>query len=283
MTGSTKQRRRRGMALATLIMASVGGGATYAAPTGNAPAGLKLVSELKVPALETEVSGLYPYKDKPDWYFVVANKNPAYREGQSPKLPVAYRGKLLVVNGRSGEIMKSFDLGGAQYGGIAYGNGHLYVSNLEPPEILEVEPNNGKILRHFAIEGPAGGLEFDAQKQQLLAQLYLQHPHLAVIDVKSGATVSTLASDESAMDLKLVAGDLLCTWVSGFDKHAFSELRRIDRTTGKVLARVRLDKVHSSMAPLSGDEFLSLVTLDSESGSVAVRRYAYDKKAASHW
>ncbi|KAK0038794.1 hypothetical protein Bpfe_031511 [Biomphalaria pfeifferi] len=60
------------------------------------------------------------------------------------------------------------------------------------------------------------------------AQLFIGFPHLAVVEMKTGATVETLWSDESAMDIAQVSGDWLCTWASGFDKQANSELRLLD-------------------------------------------------------
>ena len=123
-----------------------------------------------------------------------------------------------------------------------------------------------------------------AQRQQLLAQIYLKYPHLAVIDARSGAVVESLWSDESAMDLKTVGGDLLCTWTSSFDDNAFSELRRIDRRTGRVTGRARLSGVHSAMAPLdprvSGTTgFITLLTTDKASGAVAIQKFRYDREA----
>ena len=245
---------------------------------------LVAVAEYKVPALESEVAGIYPHLTDDNLYLIAANKHPAYRAGQKPMLPVQYRGKLLTVNRHTGQIVNSFDLIDGDYGGIAYGENHLFISRLEPSEILKVNPTNGKIVQRIPISGPAGGLEYDKDKSVLIAQLYVGYPHLAVIDPKSGATTATLWSDESAMDLKKVDGDLLCTWVSGFDTRAFSELRLIDQQTGKVKGRITLDKVHSSLAPLDKkvggiEGFISLVSLDKESGKVGIRKYSYTRDA----
>jgi hypothetical protein len=248
------------------------------------PKGLGSEGTYQVPALESEVGGIYPHPTKDGFYLMATNKNPAYTRGQTPKLPVEHRGKLVVVDGRSGAITGGYSLPGKAYGGLAWDGKLFYISSLEPAEVLAFDLTSGKVVRRIALEAPAGGLEYDRQRHQLLAQIYLKHPHLAVIDVGSGAVVGSLWSDESAMDLKTVDGDLLCTWTSSFDENAFSELRRIDRKTGQVIGRVRLSGVHSSMAPLdpkvSGRTgFITLLTTDKVSGAVAIQKFGYDRRA----
>jgi hypothetical protein len=271
-------------AKSALIVLAVATAAT--AQADNIPKGLDSAGTYQVPALESEVGGIYPHPDKDGFYLVAANKNPAYKRGQTPKLPVEHRGKLLTVDGRTGAITGGVSLPGKAYGGIASDGKLFYVSSLEPAEVLVLDLGKGKVVRRIALEAPAGGLEFDRQSQQLLAQIYLKHPHLAVVDVSSGAVVSSLWSDESAMDLKTVDGDLLCTWTSSFDDNAFSELRRIDRRTGKVTGRIRLSGVHSSMAPLdpkvSGRTgFITLSTTHKASGALAIQKFGYDRRAVA--
>jgi len=237
--------------------------------------GIELVSEFAAPGLESEIAGIYAHPTEPDLYFVAANLHPVYREGQAPMLPERYRGQLLTVR-RDGEIVRAFDLVRGDYGGIAFGKGHLFVSSLDPAEVLKVDAESGEVVARFPIAGPAGGLEFDAEKNALYAQIFTGHPHLAVIDADSGETVGTMWSDESAMGLALVGGDLLCTWANSFENEAFSELRLLDRSTGEVEARIALDRVHTSLAPLPSG-FLSLVASGEAPGRVVVRQYAYDR------
>jgi hypothetical protein len=269
-------------AKSALVVLAVAAAAT--AQAENKLEGLRNAGTYQVPALESEVGGIYPHPSTDGFYLMVTNKNPAYKRGQAPKLPVEHRGKLLVVDGRTGALAGGFSLPGKAYGGIASDGKLFYISSLDPAEVLAFDLSTGKVLRRIALEAPAGGLEFDRQRQQLLAQIYLKHPHLAVIDVPSGEAVGSLWSDESAMDLKTVDGDLLCTWTSSFDENAFSELRRIDRRTGQVTGRVRLRGVHSSMAPLdpkvSGRTgFITLTTTDKASGALAIQKFGYDRKA----
>jgi len=256
------------------------GGAALAGP----PPGLRLAGEYKVPAIESEVGGIYPHPSNDDLYFLGANKDPAYTVKQQPKLKPEHRGKLLTVNRHTGQVVKAESVGVSTFGGIASDGTRLFISSVQPPEVVVWSTARGAVERRIPLDAPAGGLEYDAGRNRLLAQIYLKAPHLAVIDVKTGATVGTLWSDESAMDLKLVSGDLLCTWVSGFGAGAFSELRRIQPDTGKVTGRVRLEGLHSSMAPLdrklaSVDGFISLVTTDKERGEVKIQRFAYDGKS----
>jgi hypothetical protein len=256
------------------------GGAAVAGP----PPGLKLEGEYQVPAIEAEVGGIYPHPSSDDLYFLGANKNPAYTVKQQPKLAPEYRGKLLTVNRHTGQVVKSENVGVETFGGIASDGARLFISSVQPAEIVVWNMGRSAVERRIPLDAPAGGLEYDARHNHLLAQIYLKSPHLAVIDVKTGATVGSLWSDESAMDLKLVGGDLLCTWVSGFGGGAFSELRRIQPETGKVTGRVRMEGLHSSMAPLDRklartDGFISLVTTDKERGAVKIQRFAYDGKS----
>jgi hypothetical protein len=273
-------------AVGIVLLAAGAAGAT-GDRTGKA-AGLKLVDTYAIPGLEMEVGGICPHPTNDNLYFVAANFHPAYTGNQHPKLPLQYRGKLLTVDRYTGAVVRAFDLVGGDYGGLAYGDGYLFVSSLEPPEILKVDLSTGKIVSKIAVSGPIGGLEYDAANKHLIAQLYINHPHLAVIDPATGTTLRTLWSDESAMDLAFVSGDLLCTWASGYDKDAFGELRVLDPATGRVKHRIALSGgAHTSMKPLDRkiagvDGFISLVSVDKRLGTVAIRKYAYDK-AAFHW
>jgi len=244
------------------------------------------VDEYKVVGIEPELSGICPHPSDDSLYYVAANAHPNYTAKQTAVLPAHYRGKLLTVKRKTGAIVRSFKLVGGDYGGVAYGDGYLWVSSVRPPEILKVNPNSGDIEKHIPLSGPAGGLEYDAQRGALLAQLYVGHPHLAVIDAKSGATTGTLWSDESAMDLAMLNGQLLCTWVSGFGENAFSELRLIDNDTGKVRGRVTLDVVHTVMKVLNpkvaGTEgFISMASINRTNGKVAIRKYSYQSGAVT--
>lgn len=266
-----------------LVVASFVPASSAKGPVASGPVFLE---EYKVTALESEVAGIYPHPTDDALFLVAANGRPAYGAKQKPAMPAQYRGMLLTMNRHTGAVVSAFDLGGVNYGGIAYAAGALFVSSLEPPEILKVDLEGRKILRRIPLSGPAGGLEYDTSRGRLLAQLYAGFPHIAVVDPATGATIDTLPSDESAMDLAVVDGDLLCTWASSFDAQAFGELRRIDPATGKVTGRVPLKRVHSSMAPLNRavngtDGFISLVRADDDSGRVTVFKYAYSRATAS--
>ncbi|MEM9553230.1 MAG: hypothetical protein AAGC60_03150 [Acidobacteriota bacterium] len=238
---------------------------------------LTMVDELKSPGLEAEISGIFPHPDRDDLYFALANQKPPYRQGQKPMLAEQYRGNLLTVD-RDGKIVDAVKLADDDFGGMAMAEGHLFVALTDAAEILKVAPATGDVVARFPLSSPAGGLAYDADRGALLAQLYVGHPHLAVVDPKDGTVLETLWSDESAMGLAKVDGDWLCTWASGWEPGSFSELRVLDQATGKVRARVNLDVVHSSLAPTrtaEGEGFMSLVTVDSVSGETAIRKYSY--------
>jgi hypothetical protein len=133
-------------------------------------------------------------------------------------------------------------------------------------------------------------LAYDAGRGVLYAQLFVNQPHLAVVDAKTGVTIKTLWSDEGALGLKMIDNQLLCVWCGQpYDPGTYAELRVIDPNTGKVDARMEMATkgVDSCMAPLegySGDSskgFMSLVTLNGVTGQTIVRRYSYVAKSKS--
>lgn len=255
--------------------------ASAATPDARLAAAVRLVDEYKTPGIESELSGIYPHPTDDNLYYVLANRKPPYRYGQKPMLPEQYRGKLLTVT-RQGEVIKAVKIVDDDFGGLVFVDGAAYVATTNSAEILKANPSTGEILARFSLPSPAGGLDFDRDRGVLIAQLYVGHPHLALVDIKSGRITGTLWSDESAMGLAKVSGDWLCTWASGWDPGSFSELRVISQSTGRVEARMKLDRVHSVIAPATDRDgrpaFLSLVTTDSASGATVIRRYAYDKR-----
>lgn len=244
---------------------------------------LTVVDEFKSPGIEAEISGIFPHPTDPDLYIALVNRKPPYRYGQQPKIDKSLLGNLIVVN-RDGEIQKSFDLADDDFGGLAYAKGRFYAALTNGASIIDFDLETGKIARTIPLSSPAGGLAYDADRDALIAQLYVGHPHLAVIDLDSGTVTDSLWSDESAMGLAKVDGDWLCTWASGWDPGSFSELRVLDQTTGHIRSRVMLEEIHSSLAPAKGpggtSGFLSLVTVDSHSGETIVRRYGYQGEAS---
>lgn len=267
-------------ALLALVALPVSASVPPAASTESAELrkAVTFVEEYKTPGIESELSGLYPHPSNPDLYYVLANSKPPYRYGQTPMLDKQYRGKLLVAN-RDGSIVKAIHVAEDDFGGFVIVDGYGYVALTNGAEIIKIDLETGKTLARFPLPSPAGGLDFDRERGVLIAQLYVGHPHLALVDIKDGRIVDTLWSDESAMGLAKVDGDWLCTWASGWDPGSFSELRVIDQKSGKVRARMRLDGVHSVIAPArtasGAPAFMSLVTLDSNSGKTVIRKYAY--------
>jgi len=69
---------------------------------------------------------------------------------------------------------------------------------------------------------------------------------------------------------------LNCVGIEGVES---TSVRLIDQKNGHVLSRMKLDAVHSSLAPAKDPDgnpaFLSLVTVDSASGKTVIRRYSY--------
>lgn len=276
--------------LASLTLATLGIVLTLAvmSPSASDDGGLKkavtFVDAYQTPGLESELSGIYPHPTDDNLYFVLANSKPPYRPGHTPMLAPEYRGKLLTVN-RRGEIVNAVAVAHDDFGGLTFVDGFAYVALTNDSSIVKIDPKTGQRLSRFPLPSPAGGLDYDRDRGALIAQLYVGHPHLALVDVTTGKVIGTRWSDESAMGLVKVDGDWLCTWTSGWDPGSFSELRVIDQGTGRVRSRVRLDNVHSVLAPAHTPDgrpaFLSLVTVDSATGRTVINRYAY--RGESRW
>lgn len=242
--------------------------------------GVKVVGEYLAPGLSTELSGIYPHPTQETLYFVVANKYPNYSKDQKPMLEKKYRGKLLTVERDTAKIVDVSDLSDGDYGGIAFAKEHLYISSLNPSEILKFSLVTKKVVARFPLSAPAGGLEYDESRNALLAQVFLTTPHLAVIDIDTGLTTEMLWSDETAMGLAKVGDTWLCTWSSGFDTNALGELRQLDKQTGKVTGRISLDNVYYATAPVqlpSGSQgFMAMQSTDLRTGSVSIAYFDFD-------
>lgn len=278
--------RAAGWLLALLLLASAPAGAEdpeqkkAADPAGAGPLAraLEPIDEYRTPGLEAELSGIYPHATDDDLYYVLANAHPPYQHGQTAQLDRRYHGHLLTVN-RQGEIVSSLDLGDEHFGGLAIGDGFLYVALTNAAELLRIDPSSGEVVGRIPTASAVGGLDYDAERGVLLAHMYVGFPHIAVIDAESGALLETIAADESTMGLAKVDGDWLATWASGWEPGSISELRVLDPESGEARARLALDETHSVLAPADdgrgGPALLALVTSDSESGRTVLRRYAY--------
>jgi hypothetical protein len=178
-------------------------------PSPRLKAVVQAIEDYKTPGLEAELSGIYPHGTDNSLYYVLANQKPPYRNGQKPMLPVEYRGKLLTVEKRTGKVVKAVKLAGAEYdfGGLVVADGYFYVASTNGAEILKIAPEANKIVQRYQLPSPAGGLGYDKERGVLIAQLFVGHPHLAVVDLKTGVIKENLWSDESAMGLAKVDGD----------------------------------------------------------------------------
>lgn len=243
---------------------------------------LKIVEEFQTPGVETELSGIYPHPTDDNLYLVVTNEKPTYKPAMKPKLPEKLRNKLLSVN-RKGEVVKVYDLpsGGGLFGDLAYGDGHLWLGPLDPPALWKYNLETQKVVARYPLPGPAGGMEFDQQRSLIYVQSYIGHPHLAIVDPKTGGIVNSIWSDENCQGVAKVDGDLLTVWSSSWDADAYTELWRLDPETGKPAARLRLSGIHAAMAPLNKkvagyEGFITLVHVESgEGGTTVIRKHRY--------
>lgn len=242
-------------------------------------ASVQPIEDYKTPGIEAELSGIYPHPTNSNLYYLLTNKKPPYRYGQKPMLPEKYLGKLLTVDKRTGEVVASATIADDDFGGLVMAEGFLYAAITNGAQVLKIDPATFKVLARYPLPSPAGGLGYDKERGVLIAQLYVEHPHLAVMDLKTGKVIANLWSDESAMGLAKIDGDWLCTWASGWDPGSFSELRVIDQKTGKVRSRIRMEGLHTVLSPDADYKgkptFLSVVTVDSYTGKTIIRKYSY--------
>lgn len=257
-----------------------------AAPTDSALNGrVYVIEDYKTPGIEAELSGIYPHPTDDSLYYVLANLKPPYRYGQKQMLASEYRGKLLSVEKKTGKVVAAVKIADDDFGGLVLADGHFYATTTRGSEILKLDPKSFAVLARFRLPSPAGGLGYDKERGVLITQHFVGHPHLALVDIKTGVIKSSLWSDESAMGLAKVDGDYLCTWASGWDAGSFSELRILDQATGRPLERMKLDGVHTAIAPDRGSKgepaFISVMTVDSQTGATLIRKFGYSKKATA--
>lgn len=249
-------------------------------------AAIQPIEDYKTPGIEAELSGFYPHPTDSNLYYLLTNKKPPYRYGQKPMLPEKYLGKLLTVDKRTGEVVGSVTVADDDFGGLVLAEGFFYAATTNGAQVLKIDPKTFKVLAKYQLPSPAGGLGYDKERGVLIAQLYVEHPHLAVMDLKTGKVINNLWSDESAMGLAKIDGDWLCTWASGWDPGSFSELRVIDQKTGKVRSRVRLEGLHTVLSPdtdVDGKSaFLCMITVDSYTGRTIIRKYTYEGEHRSN-
>ena len=263
------------VALAWLVL-GVGAAAAEEAPY------VELVEEYKTPGIETELSGIHPHITDDDLYYVVTNGRPPQNPSMEPMLPVELRNKLLTVN-REGEVVRVIDLpdGGGLFGDLAFGDGHLWLGPLDPPELWKLDLKSGKVVAEYPLPGPAGGLFFDQERSAIIVSNYVGHPHLAVVDSKTGVVVDSIWGDENCQGMAKVDGDWVTVWSSSWEADAYTELWNLDQETGKPKTRLRMDGIHAGMAPLdkkvAGYEgFITLVHVGSGvSGETVIRKFRY--------
>ena len=247
---------------------------------------LEFVEEYKTPGLETELSGIHPHISDDNLYYVVTNGKPPQNSLMKPMLATHLRNKLLTVN-REGEIVEVVDLpdGGGLFGDLAFGDGHLWLGPLDPPELWKMDLATGKVVAEYPLPGPAGGLFFDNERSAVIVSNYVGHPHLAVVDSKTGVVVDSIWGDENCQGMAKVDGDWITVWSSSWEADAYTELWHLDQETGKPKTRLRLDGVYAGLAPLdkkvAGYEgFITLVHVGSAvSGETVIRKYRYTGEA----
>jgi hypothetical protein len=126
---------------------------------------------------------------------LLTNKKPPYRYGQKPMLAEKYLGKLLTVEKKTGNIVAVHSIVMTTW---RSGNGGrlLHAATTNGAQVLKIDPASFKVVAKYPLPSPLV-TGYDKERGVLIAQLYVEHPHLAVVDLKTGK-VPSLWSDESA-------------------------------------------------------------------------------------
>jgi len=138
---------------------------------------------------------------------------------------------LTALDPVSGETLRSLDI--PADAGTAFDGRHLY--QLSADRILKIDPETGEVLARLPAPGDGGNSGLAWAEGSLWVGQYRER-RIHEVDPETGEVLRTLPSDRFVTGVTWVDGEL---WHGTWEGEA-SELRRIDPTTGEVLARLEL-------------------------------------------
>jgi DNA-binding beta-propeller fold protein YncE len=101
---------------------------------------------------------------------------------------------VTIVDGRSGEIVGTIDVGGAPEQAASDGEGHVYIDVEDKDNVAVVDAHSLKVTAHYDLAGKGGGpagLALDARNHVLF--VFCRNPNTAVIlDSGDGHIITTL-------------------------------------------------------------------------------------------
>ncbi|HEY4988537.1 MAG TPA: YncE family protein [Opitutaceae bacterium] len=101
---------------------------------------------------------------------------------------------VTVIDGQSGDIVGTIDVGGAPEQAASDGEGHVYIDVVDKDNVAVVDAHSLKVTAHFDLAGKGGGpagLALDARNHVLFA--FCRNPNTAVIlDARDGHIITTL-------------------------------------------------------------------------------------------
>jgi len=101
---------------------------------------------------------------------------------------------VTVIDGKSGEIVGTIDLGGAPEQAASDGSGHVYIDVVDKDNVAVVDARTLLVTAHYSLSGKGGGpgaLALDAKNHVLFC--YCHNPAVAVIlDANDGRIITTL-------------------------------------------------------------------------------------------
>jgi DNA-binding beta-propeller fold protein YncE len=101
---------------------------------------------------------------------------------------------ITVIDGRSGDIVGTIDIGGAPEQAASDSEGHVYVDVEDKDNIAVIDARSLSVTNHFGLEGKGGGpagLALDSKNHVLF--VFCRNPNTAVVlDANHGHILSTL-------------------------------------------------------------------------------------------
>lgn len=140
-------------------------------------------------------------------------------------------GSLNALDPANGKVVRTLDI--AAHAGTAFDGTHLF--QIVEDNIQKIDPRTGRVLATIPAPGNGGDSGMAWAEGSLWVADY-RGRKINQVDPETGKVLRTIASDRLVTGVTWVDGDL---WHGTWEGDA-SDLRRIDRETGKVLECIEM-------------------------------------------